>query len=95
MVLSLIASAVYFSLTLLAATIITLLACASPTYQTAQFVFTDTTNSTGWPNDGFAFILCMLNALYGYLGVDCGAHLCEEIPSPTVNVPKVIVSANE
>lgn len=87
----LILSQVYFSLVLLLASIITLLACASPNYQSAQDVFTDMTNSTGWPNDGFAFVLCLLNALYGYLGVDCGAHLCEEIPNPTANVPKVIV----
>ncbi|EXJ80647.1 hypothetical protein A1O3_06931 [Capronia epimyces CBS 606.96] len=26
-------------------------------------------------------------------GVDAGAHMCEEIPNPTVNVPKVIVRA--
>ncbi|KAJ5175040.1 uncharacterized protein N7482_000917 [Penicillium canariense] len=81
----------YFSLVLLVASIVTLLACASPGYQSAQRVFTDMTNSTGWPNDGFAFLLCILNSLYGYLGVDCGAHLCEEIPKPTVNVPKVII----
>lgn len=70
---------------------ITILSCANPNYADAKFVFTDTTNSTGWSNDGLAFLLCMVNALYGFLGVDCGAHLCEEIPNPTVNVPKVIV----
>ena len=87
---------------------ITILTCAAPNFQSAKFVFSDTTNSTGWSNDGLAFLLCIVNALYGFLGrlnyliglsqthrtagVDCGAHLCEEIPNPTINVPKVIVS---
>ncbi|KIW66840.1 hypothetical protein, variant 1 [Phialophora macrospora] len=80
-----------FSATTLVVTMITILACAAPNFQTAKFVFSDTTNSTGWSNDGLAFLLCIANALYGFLGVDCGAHLCEEIPRPTVNVPKVIM----
>jgi len=83
---------VYFSATTMMVTMITILACAAPNFQSAKFVFSDTTNSTGWSNDGLAFLLCTMNALYGFLGVDCGAHLCEEIPNPTVNVPKVIVS---
>lgn len=77
----------------LVVTVITIVACAAPNYQSARFVFGNTTNSTGWSSDGLAFVLCILNALYGFLGVDCGAHLCEEIPNPTINVPKVIVSA--
>ncbi|KIW10678.1 hypothetical protein PV08_11642 [Exophiala spinifera] len=81
----------YFSATTMVVTMITILACAAPNYQPASFVFGDTTNSTGWSNDGLAFLLCTVNALYGFLGVDCGAHLCEEIPNPTVNVPKVIM----
>ncbi|OCT51319.1 Choline transport protein [Cladophialophora carrionii] len=81
----------FFSATTLIVTMITILACAAPKFQSAKFVFSDTTNSTGWPNDGLAFLLCLVNALYGFLGVDCGSHLCEEIPRPTVNVPKVIM----
>ena len=70
---------------------ITIMSCAAPNFANAKYVFSDTTNSTGWPNDGLAFLLCIMNALYGFLGADCGAHLCEEIPNPTVNVPKVIM----
>lgn len=29
--------------------------------------------------------------MYAYLGSDAGAHLCEEIPNPGKNVPKVIM----
>ncbi|KAL5092270.1 hypothetical protein Trisim1_002157 [Trichoderma cf. simile WF8] len=82
---------VYFSIITMTATTVTLFACAAPNFQTAKFVFTDTTNSTGWSNDGFAFLLAILNALYGFLGGDAGAHLCEEVPNPKVNVPKVMM----
>lgn len=68
-----------------------MLTCAAPNYQSSAWVFRDTSNTTGWDSDGLAFILCILNALYGFLGTDAGAHMCEEIPNPTVNVPKVIV----
>jgi choline transport protein len=69
---SLTKSTVYFSVTTLVITMITILSCAAPNYQSAKFVFSDTTNSTGWPNDGLAFLFCIMNALYGFLGVDCG-----------------------
>ncbi|KAK5237887.1 hypothetical protein LTR47_000980 [Exophiala xenobiotica] len=81
----------YFSFAALIATFITLLACAAPNYRSTTWVFATTSNATGWNSDGFAFVLAILNALYGFLGVDAGAHMCEEIPNPTVNVPKVIV----
>jgi choline transport protein len=58
---------------------------------TASFIFTDTTNQSGWPSDRFAFILAVSNAVYAFLGSDCGAHLCEEIPNPGRNVPKAIM----
>ncbi|KAK5559199.1 hypothetical protein LTR46_002241 [Exophiala xenobiotica] len=81
----------YFSFAALIATFITLLACAAPNYRSTTWVFATTSNATGWNSDGFAFVLAILNALYGFLGVDAGAHMCEEIPNPTVNVPKVII----
>ena len=59
---------VYFSATTLVVTMITILTCAAPNFQSAKFVFSDTTNSTGWSNDGIAFLLCIVNALYGFLG---------------------------
>jgi choline transport protein len=61
-------SLVGFSATTLVVTMITILACAAPNFQSAKFVFADTTNSTGWSNDGLAFLLCIANALYGFLG---------------------------
>ena len=75
----------------LSATTITLFAAARNHHASASFVFTDTTNRSGWPSNGFAFMLAISNAVYSFLGSDCGAHLCEEIPNPAKNVPKVIL----
>lgn len=41
---------------------------------------------------GILFMLCLLNSTYGFMGSDAGAHMAEEIPSPSINVPKIIVS---
>ncbi|KAF2115737.1 amino acid permease-domain-containing protein [Lophiotrema nucula] len=45
----------------------------------------------GWSSDGWAFMLAISNAVYAFLGSDCGAHLCEKIPNPAKNVPKAIL----
>lgn len=52
---------------------ITLLACASPSYSSARFVFTDFINETGWPN-GIAWLLGLLQAGLGLTGFDAVAH---------------------
>ncbi|KAF5025869.1 hypothetical protein F66182_2051 [Fusarium sp. NRRL 66182] len=74
----------------LTATTITLFV-VTENHASAEFIFTDTTNRSGWPSDGFAFMLAIGNAVYAFLGSDCGAHLCEEIPNPAKNVPKVMI----
>jgi len=76
----------------LSATTITLFVCSRDFWASDSWVFTDATNSTGWPSDGFAFVLSISNAVYAFLGSDCVAHLCEEIPNPGGNVPRVIMS---
>jgi choline transport protein len=75
----------------LSSTTIVLLVVSRNRYASGAWVFSDTTNSTGWPNDGLAFILSISNAVYSFLGSDCGAHLCEEIQNPGRNVPKVML----
>ncbi|KAJ5223075.1 uncharacterized protein N7469_009315 [Penicillium citrinum] len=60
-------------------------------HATVEWIFADTTNGTGWPSNGFAFILAISNAVYAFLGTDCGAHLCEEIRDPAKNAPKIIL----
>jgi choline transport protein len=75
----------------LSATTITLFAVARNSHSLGKFIFTDTTNESGWSSDGWAFMLAIGNAVYSYLGSDCGAHMCEEISNPGKNVPKVIL----
>ncbi|KAJ5581240.1 hypothetical protein N7450_007541 [Penicillium hetheringtonii] len=75
----------------LTATTITLFVCSRRNHATVEWIFADTTNGTGWPSNGFAFILAISNAVYAFLGTDCGAHLCEEIRDPAKNAPKIIL----
>lgn len=81
----------FLSVLTLGAMTITLFVVSRSHHATASFIFTDTTNQSGWSSDGFAFMLAVGNAVYAFLGSDCGAHLCEEIPNPAKNVPKVIM----
>ena len=53
---------------------ITLLACASPNYQGAKFVFSNFINETGWP-DGVAWLLGLLQGGFGLTGYDAVAHV--------------------
>ncbi|KAJ5709725.1 hypothetical protein N7493_010016 [Penicillium malachiteum] len=70
---------------------ITVLACASPDYNTAYFVFCDFVNSTGWP-DGVAWLLGLLQGGLGVTAFDAVAHMIEEVPNPSVEGPKIMVS---
>jgi amino acid transporter len=71
---------------------ITLLACASGSYQPAKAVFATWTNTTGWP-DGMAFMLALLQSVLGFTAFDAVSHLSEEMPRPSVNAPKAMVIA--
>ena len=78
------------SVVTLSATTITLFVVSRNHHSSAPFIFTDTNNRSGWSSDGFSFMLAVGNAVYAFLGSDCGAHMCEEIPNPAKDVPKVI-----
>lgn len=71
---------------------LTMLACSYPNYRSEKEVFLDDTNYSGWQNRGVSWTLCFVNSLYGFLGTDAGVHMSEEIPNPSVDAPKVIVS---
>ncbi|RFU35487.1 hypothetical protein B7463_g879, partial [Scytalidium lignicola] len=75
----------------LSATTIALFVVSRHNHASGSFIFTDTTNSSGWSSDGWAFMLTVGNAVYAFLGSDCAAHLCEEIPNPAKTVPKVMI----
>lgn len=70
---------------------ITLLACASPDYQSGHFVYGSFINETGWP-DGFAWLLGLLQGALALTGFDAVAHMIEEIPNPTKEGPKIMIA---
>jgi amino acid transporter len=55
---------------------ITVLACASPNYNSADLVFQQFQNETNWP-DGIAWLLGLLQAGLGLTGFDATAHMIE------------------
>ncbi|KAL9480983.1 hypothetical protein ACSS6W_005769 [Trichoderma asperelloides] len=69
---------------------ITVLACASPNYNTAYFVFRELINTTGWP-DGIAWLLGLLQGGLGVTAFDSVAHMIEEIPNAAMEGPKIMV----
>ena len=69
---------------------ITVLACASPNYESGKLVYTEFLNNTGWP-DGLAWLLGLLQGGLGLTGFDAVAHMIEEIPNPTLEGPKIMI----
>ena len=70
---------------------ITLLACASPNFQSGNFVYARFINDTGWP-DGLAWLLGLLQGGLGLTGFDAVAHMIEEIPAPTIEGPRIMIA---
>nr|POE86611.1 choline transport protein [Quercus suber] len=83
-------TAIIWSITGFVVISITVLACASPDYSSAEFVFTDFINQTGWP-DGLAWLLGLLQGGFGVTGFDATAHMIEELGDPTRQGPKIMV----
>lgn len=69
---------------------ITILATAPKT--SADFVFTDFWNLTGWP-DGVAWILGLLQSALALCGYDAVAHMMEEMPRPRRDAPIAMMTA--
>lgn len=59
---------------------------------TASFVFTEVSNSSGWSSDGVSWLVGLLSAVYPVLGYDAACHLAEELPHASRNVPFAMVS---
>lgn len=83
-------AAIFWSITGFVVVSITVLACASPNYSSADFVFRDFINETGWP-DGVSWLLGLLQGGFGLTGYDAVAHMIEEIPNPAVEGPKIMI----
>lgn len=58
--------------------------------QTAQYVFQNIVNLTGWSSDGVVFFIGLLPGLTAINGFDCAAHMAEEMPQPERQVPQVM-----
>ncbi|KAL2015202.1 hypothetical protein VTK56DRAFT_6067 [Thermocarpiscus australiensis] len=69
---------------------ITVLACASPNYQSGAFVYGNFLNETGWP-DGVAWLLGLLQGAFGLTGFDATVHMIEEIPRPQLQGPRIML----
>ncbi|KAF9892832.1 hypothetical protein FE257_000421 [Aspergillus nanangensis] len=83
-------SAFIWSITGFVVISITVLACSSPNYNSAEFVFGEFINQTGWP-DGLAWMLGLLQGGLGLTGFDGVAHMIEEIPNAAVVGPKIMI----
>ncbi|OWP03137.1 amino acid transporter [Marssonina coronariae] len=70
---------------------ITVLACASPNYTSADYVFTQFINETGWPGC-IAWMMGLLQGGLGLIGFDAVAHMIEEIPNPAVEGPRIMIA---
>ncbi|CAM1510830.1 Fc.00g083430.m01.CDS01 [Cosmosporella sp. VM-42] len=69
---------------------ITILACATPSYQSGSFVYGKFLNEVGWP-DGFAWMLGLLQGAFALTGFDATAHMIEEIPNAQKEGPKIMI----
>ncbi|KIX94978.1 uncharacterized protein Z520_09288 [Fonsecaea multimorphosa CBS 102226] len=59
----------------------------------ADYVFVRVSNSSGWGSDGIAWLVGLLSSVYPFLGYDAAAHLSEEMPRPSRNVPIAMIGS--
>ncbi|KAH6962465.1 amino acid/polyamine transporter I [Ilyonectria sp. MPI-CAGE-AT-0026] len=64
---------------------------SSSHHQSAKFVFTQFINNTGWPNDGIAYIVGLINANWAFNGLDCAVHMAAEVAQPERVIPIAIM----
>lgn len=69
------------------AVIITMAVCTDQKHD-AKYVFTHFENNTGWEQDGIAWCISLLPALYAFFSLDTAAHYSEEITNAAVAVPR-------
>lgn len=80
--------ALYWSITGVIVISITILATADK--NSADFVFIDFANETGW-SDGIAWILGLLQSALSLIGYDAALHMTEEMPRPSHDAPRTII----
>jgi choline transport protein len=83
-------AALYWSIFGVVIISIVLLAMSPKT--TADFVFTEFNNETGWP-DGMAWLLGLLQPALSLIGFDVVMHMAEEMPRPSKDMPRAMIYA--
>ncbi|GMG03119.1 unnamed protein product [Aspergillus oryzae] len=81
----------YISLISFAVILITVPATA-PSHANARFVFANFVNSTGWPSDGLAFLVGLINPNWVFACLDSATHLAEEVSRPERSIPIAILA---
>lgn len=59
----------------------------------ASYVFVETSNTSGWTNDGVSWLVGLVSTVYPFLGYDAAVHLSEEMDNPSRNVPIAMVGS--
>ena len=59
----------------------------------AQAVFVDVVNESGWSSNGVVFFLALLPGLLSIGGFDACTHITDEVPSAGRDIPQVIVGS--
>ncbi|PVH78700.1 choline transport protein [Cadophora sp. DSE1049] len=65
---------------------------ATPPKSSAKFVFTEFNNETGW-SGGVSWILGLLQSALSLIGFDAATHVAEEMPRPSVDIPRAMLYA--
>jgi len=85
-------AALYTSLSSFVIISITVLICSRGHYQSADFVFTEFNNATGWSSSAIGFIVGLINPAWSFSCLDCATHMAEEIYQPERFIPISIMS---
>lgn len=83
--------ALYMSIIAYVVITVTVLVCARGSYQDAEFVFVTLRNHTGWKTPGIAFVVGLINSNWTFAGLDCAAHMAEEVYRPERVIPIAIM----
>lgn len=84
-------SSMFFSIISTTIILVSILA-ASPTKQSAEFVFIEFVNLSGWTPNAISVLTGIIGINWGYSCLDACAHLAEEIPNPERNIPKTLLA---
>lgn len=81
----------YVSLVGFVVSMVVVLACSLPNFNSAYFVFVEFTNTSG-VSAGLAFILGLINPTWAFNGMDGATHLAEESLRPEIDIPRAIMA---